>query len=456
MEAGSLQRLIYIFTQAFARMGINAPAGKTEAVAIIVHRAMTLQTRHFHTLEHVFTFVETEAPIRTLAGMFHDVVYYQVDSGLLPEIRSLIEPCVLEEEKRFKICAEVQPSDRILFMTMELFGLEPGQILGSITQVNEFLSALVMNRCLAGLVAEKDLLRMTALIEATIPFRGLNAEGKNQFEVLAERLEVVSKRYGMILTTEEIDETVQDAVLFSIKDIENFSEENAAHFLDNTWKLLPETNSALRSYGLYSVREYREALQKMEGFMNMLNAEQIFYQYKGVPDDEMLTRMNHYARQNVETGREYLRIKFVTASILEALAMLSGGDAPLALFMGENSYGGLKHVERLENYLPKVQTSMLGDRPSAIIDLLKIGRASDSAFDMRHSPLALFVYRNLEPEKITQAALQARKMFAGEISPMQFLRWFNHPCIAAIAHAAAQMVETRREMLTSISHELDV
>ena len=66
-------------------------------------------------------------------------------------------------------------TDRVVFLTLDIFDLHPGQKLSSVAALNEFLSALVMIKQLGGLVRKKTWLRMTMCIEATIPFRGFTA-----------------------------------------------------------------------------------------------------------------------------------------------------------------------------------------------------------------------------------------------------------------------------------------
>jgi len=44
------------------------------------------------------------------------------------------------------------------------------------------------------------------------------------------------------------------------RDVGNFASQDPTVFLDNTWKLLPETNNALRGQRLYTVTDYRLAI----------------------------------------------------------------------------------------------------------------------------------------------------------------------------------------------------
>ncbi len=80
------------YTEAFEALQLTVEGKKLEEMAVLIHRAMTVQARHYHNLEHVFGFVDPDNPIQTLAGLYHDIVYYQVDQGFLPEILEIISP----------------------------------------------------------------------------------------------------------------------------------------------------------------------------------------------------------------------------------------------------------------------------------------------------------------------------------------------------------------------------
>ncbi|HAE58918.1 MAG TPA: hypothetical protein DCG54_05260, partial [Anaerolineae bacterium] len=78
MQAGNVQKLISIFEQSFKRLDVQVSLERLEVLAVTIHRGMTAQARHFHTLEHVFAFVDSNEPIGILASLYHDIVYYQV------------------------------------------------------------------------------------------------------------------------------------------------------------------------------------------------------------------------------------------------------------------------------------------------------------------------------------------------------------------------------------------
>jgi hypothetical protein len=452
MQVGNLQKLITIFTQSFQEMGVSVSLERLENLAVTIHRAMTVQARHFHTLEHVFTFVDPADPIRTMAALYHDVVYYQVDMGFSPQIWELISPYIRRENDEFYLADNLPTDNSLVKLTLDVFDLRPGEKLSSAVMLNEFLSALVMNKQLDGLVREKDLLCMTLCIEATIPFRGPAPDGRSHFAVMEQRLQEISERYGLALSDEELIETIKIAVTFANKDIENFAEADPGRFLDNTWKLLPETNAALRLPDVYSIGTYRQALLKMEIFLVGLNPDAVFGQYRGIPSDEDYHQMKRFAHNNIVIAREYLKLKILATAILEALAVATGGDAPLSLFMGDVPREGVS-IKRLEYFLPEVNEPAWVDRNSIIYRLLEAGRSSDTSFDMKNSPLSLFVYKTMTPEKIAQSLLRAQEYFDGRLSAHDFLMEFDPTIVQPIARASSMMVFTRRQALLMYAGE---
>ena len=91
MQLGMIHKIVELFQQAFDQLDVSISMNRIEHMAVIVHKAMTVQARNFHNLEHVFNFIDQTNPIQTLAALFHDIVYYQVDPGFLPEIHSIID-----------------------------------------------------------------------------------------------------------------------------------------------------------------------------------------------------------------------------------------------------------------------------------------------------------------------------------------------------------------------------
>jgi hypothetical protein len=452
MQKSSLQQLVGTFNEAFEILGIKVSMAQLESLAITIHKAMTVSTRTYHQLEHVFSLLDPQNPVQNLAAMFHDLVYYNVDEGFSPEAWQSIAPYIIEEDDDLIIVDQAPPHDPHFLMLLEVFDFRLGQKLVPIDGSNEFLSALVMTCLLGDLLSPEDLLGVAALIEATIPFRGRCTTEENHFELLEQRLQAINRRFELKLSDAQIIEAVLAASVFANKDVESFAEPDVAKFLDNTWKLLPEMNRALRDYEVYSVRSYRQALQNREAFLRWLSAEQVFNCYRGSPPEQEMKKMLSLAQHNIETGRHYLRLKLVTAAILEALAEVSGGDAPMSLFMGDLPKFSIRSL-RLEDYLPELDNPDWVDSNSSIYRVLKYGRAGSSTFDVNTSLVTLFIYQSMPDNEVERSLGLANRMFEHSLSPEEFLRQTNPKVVASIAKASAAMIYTRREKLASFLEE---
>ncbi len=447
MHEGTIHRLIVVFSTAFQQLGVQVDVKTLEGLAVLIHKAMTVQARNYHNLEHVLSLVNPRDPIQTLAALFHDIVYYQVDLGFLPDIWDIIFPYIQMHDMAFYIARDIPDGDQLFDLALDAFDLQRGQELTGAGGLNEFLSALVMNRKLGRFVSMHDLLKMNLCIEATIPFRGINQARQTHFEVLEERLYRINAARNIPMTTDEVKDAIRLAVKMANKDVESFAEPEVGKFLENTWKLLPEMNIPLRSREVYSIREYRQALQRLETFFSSLDPNRVFHHYNGEPSDEIFRQMVERAHFNIASGRDYLRIKLLAQAILEALAEESGGDAPLSLFMGDIPQPG-ERMQRLEDYLPEIEVPAWIDRSSTVFKLLEGGRSSaDPGFDLNTSPLTLYLYKSLPPEELSRLLDLARQMFSGQLSAGQFLNHFDRKLVGAVAKASAAMVFTRSEQL---------
>ncbi len=453
MQVGSIEKLISIFAQSFRKLGVNVTPGKLESLAVTVYRAMTVQTRYFHTLEHVFNLVDPQNAIVSLAALYHDIVYYQVDNGFSPHIWDLLSATIRRENDNLFVADTIPDTERMIWLTLELFSIQPGQNISSSGVMNEFLSALTVNKQLEGLVSEEYLALITVCIEATIPFREVAPDEKNYFDQMELRMENAIRRYNLNLSQEEMVNGIQMAVSFANRDIENFAENDPGRFLENTWKLLPETNIALRYPGVYTVGAYREALQKMDNFFENLNVNTIFKQYQGVPSQQEYASLVRQALYNLEVARNYMNLKILGSTILEALALATGGDAPLALFFGDVPSDGV-NSKRLEYYLPEVADPDWVDRDSIIYELLESGRDTETSFEMENSPLTFFVYKSVPPEKLSIYMQRMLDFHASRLSSEEFLKQIAASVLQPIARACAFMVPTRRQSLLKFAGDV--
>lgn len=446
MEEGLFHTLINVLDQAFETLNVEVSAKDIEDLAVTIHRVMSMETRRFHTLDHALSLTDPKAPLRSLAALFHDLIYYEIESEFPSAVFSIINPYLVETDIGTYILEPQQGKDFTFELLRELFALSTGQPLSTTIGINEFFSALVAWKKMEHLLPNTLLLKIAVHIEATIPFRGLNEQNESSFDIMARRMKKICQNYHIPISDVEIDETILSAVAIANQDVVGFAKSDTAIFLDNTWKLLPEVNAELRSGMIYSIREYRQALQKMEKFFSWLEPANIFHNYKGYPSERDLGQMTSAAKRNIELAREYLCVKLLAISILEALAEISGGDTPLALFMGDiQSKSILQH--RLENYLPEISMPASRKINSTVYLLLADGRSDQNQFDIQNAPLALFLYANFGSDGCETLLSSAQEMFAGQRPPANYLAMVDPQAISAITQACMRMVPTRRESL---------
>ena len=90
-----------------------------------------------------------------------------------------------------------------------------------------------------------------------------------------------------------------------------------------------------------------------------------------------------------------------------------------------------------------------------IADLLTFGRASDSVYDTKASPLSAFLYDFLGEKRIIGHYQEAKELFLGKLSAENFLLNQNQELVDVIAYACAEVAYTRKSRLLSIRNILD-
>ncbi len=431
-----VHRIISTFEKALEGLKLEVPPLFIERWGVAVHQALSSRARDFHTHQHVLELVESTDPLETLAALYHDTVYVQVDLDVPPHFAELLAPLIQKEEKGWRVLphAGIDPVSRDV---LDVFGHSAGVVLTPFTGLNELASALVAAKELEGVFSRQQLLALAACIEATIPFR--DGEGDD----------LMARLLCLGIDAAAAEAMVRRAVRLSNNDVGNFAEEDPARFLDNTWKLLPETNPALKMPTTYGVHDYRVALMKMEIFLSRLPPERVFHAWHGEPAPQHHARRVELARRNLDFAVRYLRAKLYSTSVIEALAMESGGDAPIDFFMGGTPQAGGPEMRRLEHHLPSLPV-VSGLEP-VLRRLLEGGRTTSSSFDTAPSPLAAFLYCALGEEAMTQGYLASKRWWAGELTAPQYLRSLPPVTTRAIAMAAVELATTRAETLRSLA-----
>ena len=240
-----------------------------EKAAILIYESMSAPNRTFHDVRHVFDLLDFDADsIQTLAAFFHDAIYYSVDGGLSDMQANILKGVIVEDDDGeggtiVRLSSTICDEDRQICMVIRCFGFEPGQILNPFHGLNEILSAAVAVRILSDVLGDLHLLQIAACIEATIPFRKPDENGKSCSQLLHERLGRINSDWELKMTDDEVINATKKALTLANMDVINFSSAEHGHFLSNTWKILPENNITLRTDGASYISNFALALQKM-------------------------------------------------------------------------------------------------------------------------------------------------------------------------------------------------
>ncbi len=451
MKRSPIHQIIYILQESFNELKTKVADKEVEYLGLLIHNSMIGTRRKFHIPEHALTVLkDLKNPLQKLSILFHDVVYFQVDGGYPVNLQDFLEDyATIKGDEIFIIRNHLTEHDTVFRLVLDIFGFSLGQKLSPFQGLNEFLSAVTAAKLLEPFLSPKQLATIISCIEATIPFRPLSDFWS--YEQNEKKLERLNKKYQLEYKGKEIENTTKLSVEVANADVLNFSDTNVGRFLDNTWLLIFESNNIqtnLDGYS-YSIIKYRQGIMRTENFIRLLNPDNIFREYKGTPNKKTFLQLQTQARINLIVASEYLQIKLLLATILEAFAIVTGEDVPLSLLTGSARNNFSKHhVDRAEDFLP-IPTPLYENivyQPE-VLHLLEHGRETETSFDMKNSPLSAFVYKSLGSKRCNELINKARELYDEKIYYYEFLDFIDKPVISALAQACAKVAMTRAKAL---------
>ncbi len=429
---------------ALGALGKSVPLLDMERWGVAVHEALASRAREFHTHHHVLELVDGAEPLEAIAALYHDVVYVQVDLDVPARFEALLTPYLRQESDGNWRIMSVAADDEVTRDVLHVFGRAVGEQVNARTGVNELASALVAVKELQGTLGRAECIAVSTCIEATIPFR------VRVGETLRERLE------SLQVPGLDVPQVIRRAIRMANRDVGNFALDDSARFLDNTWKLLPETNPMLHTPTVYGVRDYRVALQKMEGFLSSLEAERVFQSWKDEPGSAEHARRVANARHNIGMAGRYLRCKLYGVALLEALAEVTGGDVPIDYLMGGLPDAGGAPMKRLEMFLPSSADGAVVPLDPELKRLLIGGRTTPSSFDLSPSPVAAFLAVTQGEATLMDGVALARQWWSGTLSAHAYLMRQPKAAVLALAKGAAEVADTRAPALLALCDELEL
>ncbi|MGE0869550.1 MAG: hypothetical protein AB7P03_13370 [Kofleriaceae bacterium] len=436
-EGSPIHEIVNALWRALHQLGSPAEINDIERWGFSIHAALSAPGREFHNHDHVVDMLDDGDPLEVIAALYHDAVYIQVDHGPPRSLADVLAPVLAPQADGWRILPiEREAASDVL----AVFGRSPGQVVTPASGLNELASALAAALQLENALERKERIAVAACIEQTIPFR------LDPVTPLCQRLEQLG------LSGPLLEDTVRRAVRLGNRDVENFADNNPAQFLDSTWKLLPESNPALHVPMVYTVRDYRIALHKMERFLSSLVAERVFHCWQGEPKAEIHARRVARTTGNIELAVRYLRAKLYSIALVEAIAELTGGDVPLDYFMGGPKTAPTAK-RRIEQHLPLLENAR--DLDPSLHQLLTVGRATASSFDTGPSPLGAFLHATVGEAGVMKGVELAKQWWGGGTDASTLLASQPVKPVAAIVRAAAHIIEMRRDRLFVLAERLE-
>jgi len=473
-----LQQLVRDFRNSLQSLGAEDVAeSDLETWAILIFESMSASSRVFHSVHHVFDVSEGMSdPVPVLAAFFHDVIYYSIDGGLTPKQFNILSGIIQEDpggvvrlRERFVLpgaqsrrhsgdhkssMRDAQDqTDSLIDMIACIFDFKPGQVLNPFKGLNEFLSAACAVRCLRHYLPLKNLAAIAACIEATIPFRKPDEDGNTPPQLLYKQLKLANEKFEMEMTEVDVAMAVQDSCEIANRDLRNFAQASCATFLSNTWNLMHESNIDLRHTTVYSISYFAVALKKMCGFFQFLDATTLYASFKGVPSQKDVDLLTKKAQDNIDIACRYLQAKLLSISVLSALAELTGGDAPIALFLGDLPEKNHPVSPGIEDFIQPAKLCANVVVNDKVYRILEHGReGGDTQFDLQNSPLAAYLYGMLGEAGMDKCLEYAVCPMTPE-DAKKLLDSLPREAVVYIAKPCAILAESRKAGLKAIIEE---
>lgn len=446
-ESSTIHQTLTLLTQAFDKLKAPITPSQIETMGISIHEIMTARWRKYHVPQHLIEMCKGADPIEILATMFHDIVYVQVDRRIHPKISQLLNEFVLDQKYNCTLPQYSNDPYQLVKTCYEIFNFTPGTTITTSTGLNEFLSAITAVRTLSPFLSTWELIQIVGAIEATIPFRLDHSDRDLSFQYFEKKLNDVNKTMNLNKSEADIRIAIQRALNVSHRDVSGFSSEDTSEFLGQTWNLLLESNPIFKN-PLFTVRQYRIGLLRMEEFFKNLKIEAIFCRYKDYPSELQYQKMCTNANANLKKSIEYLKSKIVMLAMLESIALQTGGDCPFVMLVGISNENDRESTHKLIKYLDQnIAPTSSSEIDEDVLKLLAHGRKGAQSFDIKQSPITAFIYCRLPRALREQLFESSLKFFKGEIDGLKYLKQFPTDLMESIILGCIELATTRKQAL---------
>ena len=427
----------------------------SENLAYFLLKTMGSEARDYHRPEHPLDVSKNLLPVGQLAALFHDIVYVQVDPTWEKTLAETLYPFVPNRSFTLDVRGELNHvTDPWLKVIVSLFGFENEIALIPMRGLNEFLSGIVFYKKMRNFLKPEELLRGLSCIEATIPFRKADSDGRTPADRLKSRIESILMGPQGHFFSEKIDFdlVIKECRLIIENDLVSFGAETMSGFLSNSWNVMIENNPALRNH-YFSVSDYKKAILGNVGFFTSLDAKNLYWtDFKQLtPKDELLIKRTE---NNLRMSTEYMKAIALSVSVIEAIALLTGGECAYEYFFGTTKKSREHAPINMDSLIQFDFEPKFSPERMAIYHTLKNGRDLRSRFDHKTSTLSAFLYGQFSEVEFNAYFDFVSKFNQNKMNADEFLAEFSSSIIFDVITFLEKTALTRVEPLKVLKKTL--
>ena len=441
------------FKSSFRDLGKQISDSDSEKLAVEIVRAMGSELRDYHKPEHSLDVSKGQEAIPRLAAIFHDCVYVQVDPSFKTYYKNYFNHFIPSDD--FKINPdegfhkEKNPLKRAIVV---LFGMETAKEITLGLGINELLSTFVMESLLSKHLTPKEVLSIAACIEATIPFRKPDADGNSSAARLKNRLNKAGALIQVEFSEEEKKQITEWCKSIVERDLSSFASRELNQFISTTWNVMSENNPPLRN-AYFLASEYRKAVYGVIGFFNSIDPDQLFWDLNQQRDDPTQIMIENAKRNKIQ-GCEYLKVVGLSLSLLEAIALETGGELPYETLLGPTPKSREHNPISIDLFFEPKPLREFNSDENEVYELLKVGRGFRARFDRKTTPLGLYLYQYISRTTLEKLYLAATHFHQNQITALSFLTLFPKNELIEIIHAIRQVSLIRDTQMHALIQKL--
>ncbi len=436
---------------AFQKLNRPISHADSEGLSYFLLKTMGSEARDYHRPEHPLDVSKNLLPVGQLAALFHDIVYVQVDPTWEKTLAEILYPFVPSRTFNLDVRGELNHvTDPWLKVIVALFGFENETALVPMRGLNEFLSAVVFYKKMRNFLKPEELLRGLACIEATIPFRKADSDGRTPADRLKARIESIqSSPEGRFFSGPvDFDLIVKECKLLIENDLVSFGAETMSWFLSNSWNVMIENNPALRNH-FFSLSDYRKAIFGNIGFFTSLDAKNLYWtdsKNLDLSHEKLIRRTEN----NLRMATEYMKAIAVSVSMVEAIAQQTGGECAYELFFGTTKKSREHSPVNMDSLIKFGPEPKITEDRLSIYQTLKNGRDMRSRFDHKTSTLSAFLYEQFSAEDFETVFVKVAQYHQGKINADECIAIFNPQLIEKVISLLEYTAFSRKQSLATL------